>query len=537
MMKPQALYFALSILFVQAVQAADRLGRGPDDSTWRTAGLLVGTVHDERLDRERDQWLPFDWTWNLVVEDDLLEDSFIQTQKRLDELWAVVDASDNSTHPLSESHRNWYQEQLLYLDPDLDRNFDLTVWIRNGLEVIQVPEIVYEQGKMSWKFPHYDSVVEIEISYSTPSTTRLPSLGLQLDGEWIKHRGDNVARVRFACSDVGGVHTLMPENNLAYALIAEPVFDTEHGKLVESRWAMKLTESGEAIANFGVYTASIESDLSWLRHLNPMSATIQTPTGDFRFMSGYELYHFELCGNGYKTDSDGQVVYPDRVYMFSCFDGAHAFLFTAVSHQKDVMQAMHGEFWSGNWHHETWTATRDENATLPDAFEQTVIADDEALDDMVFKNLDGEPTRVLDVLDESNAPARIIEIFGTWCPNCSDAGRELVSLREQYGDDLAVVGLAFEITEDFDRSVQQVKRHHEHIGTDWPILIAGLSDKDKASETLPVLDKVRSYPTLIFLDRNNEVQGVYSGFSGPATGGAYTQQRERFEKLIESLIK
>jgi len=242
------------------------------------------------------------------------------------------------------------------------------------------------------------------------------------------------------------------------------------------------------------------------------TGTFLTTTGDYRYLAG------RVDGN---------------LMRFSTFDGAHAFLFHARMQDDGTIE---GDFWSGNWHHETWTAVRDDDAELPDAFGQTVIADQDALDDMVFKNLVGEPTRVLDVLDESGSKARIIEIFGTWCPNCSDAGRELVSLREQYGDDLAVVGLAFEITEDFDRSVQQVTRHHEHIGTDWPILIAGLSDKDKASKALPVLDKVRSYPTLIFLDRNNAVQGVYSGFSGPATGDAYTKQRLRFEEIIDAMI-
>ena len=131
----------------------------------------------------------------------------------------------------------------------------------------------------------------------------------------------------------------------------------------------------------------------------------------------------------------------------------------------------------------------------------------------------------------------MIEIFGTWCPNCGDASRELVSLKAKYGDELGVVGLAFEVTEDFERSATQVQRHHEHIGSDWEVLIAGLSDKDKATRTLGFLDKVRSYPTLVFLDANNEVQAVYSGFSGPATGDAYTTQRERFEQLIDQLIE
>ena len=195
-----------------------------------------------------------------------------------------------------------------------------------------------------------------------------------------------------------------------------------------------------------------------------------------------------------------------------------------------------GDFSSGNWHHETWTAVRDDDAQLPDAFEQTSITDEQALEELVFRDTDGNPTRVLDALDETNARARVIEIFGTWCPNCADASRELVSLRQKYGDDLGVVGLAFEITDDFKRSATQVKRHHEHIGSDWDILIAGLSDKEKATQTLGFLDQVRSYPTLVFLNERNEVRAVYSGFSGPATGDAYTQQRERFEALIEGLI-
>ncbi len=331
------------------------------------------------------------------------------------------------------------------------------------------------------RFPHYDSVLKLKADSNSGD----------FKGSWIKNRGDgNVAIM----------------NALAIRDSTVPLFDTidDSNFLMDfaGRWSVDFELSDQlAIGKFDVDDQQ------------NASATFLTTTGDYRYLAG------RVDGN---------------LMRLSTFDGAHAFLFHARMQDDGTIE---GDFWSGNWHHETWTATRDDDAALPDAFGQTVIADEDALDDMVFKNLDGDPTRVLDVLDASNAKARIIEIFGTWCPNCLDAARELVSLKEQYGDDLAVVGLAFEIVEDFERSVQQVKRHHEHIGTDWPILIAGLSDKDKASQALPVLDKVRSYPTLIFLDRNNEVQGVYSGFSGPATGDAYTQQRERFEALIDAMVE
>lgn len=348
-------------------------------------------------------------------------------------------------------------------------------------------------------FPQYDSVIEWDRWYGygiehQPSWT----------GRWIKRRGQEYVELPVVVTPIEW--TVPRTDDQRFIAFPDSVQPNWKGKgNFDGFWSVKFESSDDhAIGEFEVDENQIAT------------GTFMTTTGDYRYLSG------RVDGN---------------LMRLSTFDGAHAFLFHARMQDDGTIE---GDFWSGNWWHETWTAVRDEDAALPDAFEQTTIADEDALDDMVFKNLQGVPTRVLDVLDQSNggrgAPARIIEIFGTWCPNCSDAARELVSLREQYGDDLAVVGLAFEVTEDFERSVQQVKHHHEHIGTDWPILIAGLSDKDKASQALPVLDKVRSYPTLIFLDRNNEVQGVYSGFSGPATGDAYTKQRERFEALIESMI-
>jgi len=319
-------------------------------------------------------------------------------------------------------------------------------------------------------------------------------------GVWKKQRGDKVYELPVIVTQVGR------DGDRYTAARFEPM-PSGYGLEVDfqvdfsGRWRVEFESADEpAIGIFEVDENQIAT------------GTFLTTTGDYRYL-------------------EGRV---DGPYLrLSTFDGAHAFLFHAEMKSKDKIE---GDFWSGNWHHETWTAVRDENATLPDAFEQTTVTEEEALADAVFKDIEGNPTRVLDALDETKAKARVLEIFGTWCPNCADAGRELVSLKEKYGDDLGIVALAFEVTEDFERSSQQVQRHHAHIGSDWEVLIAGLSDKAKATETLGFLDKVRSYPTLIFLNERNEVQAVYSGFSGPATGDAYTQQRERFEALIERMI-
>ena len=71
----------------------------------------------------------------------------------------------------------------------------------------------------------------------------------------------------------------------------------------------------------------------------------------------------------------------------------------------------------------------------------------------------------------------------------------------------------------------------------YPVLVGGISDKAAASKAFPALDRVRSYPTTIFLDRNGKVRAVHTGFSGPATGDAHRRLRQRFEEIVEELIK
>ncbi len=366
--------------------------------------------------------------------------------------------------------------------------------IINGAEAIEI-EIwggVNHAGEIASgeiRFDQYGSVLQGR-GKPGPLSSWIPS-EFMTTGDWAKQRGNAVVKIPYVIKNAQSKDDRF-----------DPIADAGEPTDFTGRWSVDFESSDElAIGTFTVDADQIAS------------GTFLTTTGDYRYLAG------RVDGN---------------LMRLSTFDGAHAFLFHARM-QDDG--SINGDFWSGNWHHETWTAVRDDDAQLPDAFEQTVITDEAALAEAVFRDTDGKPTRVLDALDATKAKARVIEIFGTWCPNCADASRELVSLKQKYGDDLGVLGLAFEVTEDFERSATQVQRHHAHIGSDWEVLIAGISDKEKATQTLGFLDKVRSYPTLVFLNSDNEVLAVYSGFSGPATGEAYTKQRERFEALIEGLIE
>jgi thiol-disulfide isomerase/thioredoxin len=131
----------------------------------------------------------------------------------------------------------------------------------------------------------------------------------------------------------------------------------------------------------------------------------------------------------------------------------------------------------------------------------------------------------------------MLVLFGSWCPNCNDEAAFLRELDQRYrARGLSIVGLAFELTGDAARDAQQVKLYAARHQLAFPLLLAGTSDKASATQRFPLLDKVRAYPTTVFLHGDGRVRAVHQGYSGPATGAEHAKLREDFERLIEDLL-
>ena len=240
------------------------------------------------------------------------------------------------------------------------------------------------------------------------------------------------------------------------------------------------------------------------------TGTFLTTLGDYRYLAGH-------CRGG--------------SLALSCFDGSHAFLFRAELADGQLT----GDFWSSNTWHETWTAKPDDAAALPDAYQLTEWRGEKGLGDLAFPDVDGVVHRLDD--PDLAGKARILVVFGSWCPNCNDSSRFLAELHREYRDrGLSITGLAFERTGNFDEDSAQVARYIEHQGIEYPVLIGGILDKAKASQAFPLLDRVRSYPTTIFLDADNQVHTVHTGFAGPATGKPHADLRKKFTAIVEELL-
>ncbi len=353
------------------------------------------------------------------------------------------------------------------------------VFLVNGEERVRVREVHLSRDSVILKLPAFNTTLRAR--RSRPEV---------LEGELILVKRGGVRQVMPFQARHGVTHRF-------FAHAAPPAIE------VTGRWEVTFVDDeGNATQAVGEFH----------QQHRRLRGTFMTPTGDYRFLEG------EV------TDSS--------LYL-SCFDGGHAFLFRA---KLDSQGQLRGDFWSGTAWHEKWTARPNPEASLPDPYRLTYLKAGYDRFDFIFPNINGDSISLSD--PQFRGKVVLISIGGSWCPNCHDETRFLVQLYKEYHDQgLEVIGLMYEHFRDFSRAARQVRRFREKFGIRYPLLIAGYSDKEAASRTLPMLNHVLSYPTTIFVDRRGRVRKIHTGFTGPGTGEHYRQLTREYRELVEQLLR
>jgi len=238
---------------------------------------------------------------------------------------------------------------------------------------------------------------------------------------------------------------------------------------------------------------------------NSMKGTFITETGDYRFLEG------GFAGNQ---------------LQLSTFDGAHAFLFEA-SLKSDTLK---GWFYSGKHWKEPFVAWKNDEPTLISPYEMTELVDAEKTVSFEFQSIDGEVVSSEDSV-YANRPM-LIQIMGSWCPNCMDEMLFLAN-NKAYIEDLGVqvVALSFERLH-FEKAQIPLQKLRDHLNVFYPILYAGEAKKSEAIKSVPWLKQIKSYPTLIYVLPNKKVFKIHTGFYGPSTKSYYeVQSKEMFDDL------
>ncbi len=270
--------------------------------------------------------------------------------------------------------------------------------------------------------------------------------------------------------------------------------------------------SGKWAVNFEVNTGRRYSAIGiFSQNGSNLSGSFLTATGDYRFLNGFV---------------------EDNTFSLSAFNGEQAYLFQGTIEGDSIKD---GKFWSGKTFFASWSAAKDTNATLPDPKTLTYLKEGYDKISFSFPDLNGD-TVTLSAPRYQNKVV-ILQIFGTWCPNCMD---ETVFLSDWYRQNqdkgVSIIGLAYEKKADFEYARKRVETMVQRLDVPYDFLIAGSTEKGSAEKSLPMLNHVMSYPTTIFIDRKGEVRKIHTGFSGPGTGEYFSEYVEEFNLFMDKLL-
>jgi thiol-disulfide isomerase/thioredoxin len=247
---------------------------------------------------------------------------------------------------------------------------------------------------------------------------------------------------------------------------------------------------------------------------NTCRGTFLTETGDYRFLKG-ELKNGKL--------------------QLQCLDGAHLFCFTA-QYDSVNLSFSQGVFYSGNTYSEKWESHEDREFKLRDPDQLVHLKKEYEGQPFQFKvtDLQGNPREF--GIKDWEGKFSIIQLMGSWCPNCTDESKMMASFHKKYeSKGLQIIPVAFERIDDINVNRKVIQKQMAQLNCGYDAFV-GLEEgrgKERAKRVFYQLDNVIAFPTTIGVDSTGRVVFIHTGFNGPATGPSYTQECLFFEKWIE----
>jgi thiol-disulfide isomerase/thioredoxin len=128
----------------------------------------------------------------------------------------------------------------------------------------------------------------------------------------------------------------------------------------------------------------------------------------------------------------------------------------------------------------------------------------------------------------------LVNIGGSWCPNCHDEAPFLSALYQKYrGKGLEVVLLSFEEGEQLTNPTR-LKAFIKEYGITYTVLIPG--EPDQLNEKVPQGVNLNSFPTSFILGRDGLVKAVHAGFPSPGSGDFYSKAEREVTAIVERLL-
>ncbi|MEO6682900.1 MAG: TlpA disulfide reductase family protein [Ginsengibacter sp.] len=354
------------------------------------------------------------------------------------------------------------------------------MYIINGEDKMLVDSIVLKKDSVHFELPFFESGFAATIQKSG-----------NLKGVWIKKSGETVRKLPFSA---------VYNNSTRFNKTHPASYN------ISGLWAVVFTnkdgKESNALGQFAQKDARV-------------TGTFLTPYGDYRFLEG--------------------IVSGDSLFL-SGFDGSYALYFTAKINAENTISG--GRLYSGNAAVSTWEGQKDNQAKLKTPENTTKVKPGAGKLDFSFPDLDGNIVSLSD--DRYNNKVVVIQIMGSWCPNCIDETKFFMENYDYYtSKGVEFMGISYERTDDYERSVKALRPFHNRFQIPYPILIApvAVSDTMRTEKTLPQIENIIAFPTTIFIDKKGYIKKIHSGFDGPATGIHFLEYKKEFDETINALLK
>jgi peroxiredoxin len=290
-------------------------------------------------------------------------------------------------------------------------------------------------------------------------------------------------------------------------------FEAEHGK--SYRFVEPGTEKPPIADLSGNWSLTIEGREGptsnrvavFSQDQNAISGVVLAVTGDTRELQG------EVSGNK---------------FWLSGFSGIGV---TLVEGEVDNEGRLLGKIGFGE-RALRFTGVRNEGAALADAYSLTYLKPGYEKLSIKLPNLNGDTVSLSD--EKYKGKVVVIDILGSWCPNCIDQIEFLNPWYEQNKDrGVEVLGVAFEVKDDIEFAKKVMGRVIDKYGIKYDVLFGGKPDSENVQSKFEALNTFLAFPTTIIVGRDGTVKSIHTGFSGKDTGKYYEEFVEKWNRDMD----
>lgn len=260
----------------------------------------------------------------------------------------------------------------------------------------------------------------------------------------------------------------------------------------------------------------------WETYFNLGSGNPRPALGNFRQEGNRILGSFALASGDFRY-LEGNV--SGNTFYLSTFNGEEAKLFIGELAENGEIKGKYFNGLTGNYSFEAKPNENFQLATKKGENKGQVI-------DFTFPDLDGNMVSLSDKRFQGKPV--IVQIFGSWCPNCMDETKYLGPWYDENRDDIEIVALAFEKNNDYDYAKARVEKSKKRLGADYTFLIAG--QEKEAGNAFPSIQGPIYFPSTLYIDKKGQLRKVHAGFNGPSTGELFEQWIAEHKAIVKELI-